>query len=87
MLFMVIERYKDKEAVYKRFHEKGRMMDKDINYVASWVSTDGNVCYQINDCKNEEALYNWASNWSDITDFEFIPVITSSEMSEKMANI
>ena len=28
MLYMVIEKYKDKEAVYKRFHEKGRMMPR-----------------------------------------------------------
>ena len=26
MLYMIIEKSKDKEAVYKRFHEKGRMM-------------------------------------------------------------
>ena len=25
MLYMIIERYKDKEAVYSRFAEKGRM--------------------------------------------------------------
>ncbi len=26
LLYMVIEKYKDKEAVYKRLHEKGRML-------------------------------------------------------------
>lgn len=38
MLFMVIEKYKDKEAVYKRFHEKGRMMPEGVSYVNSWVT-------------------------------------------------
>lgn len=40
---MVIEKYKDKEAVYKRFHEKGRMMPNGVSYVNSWVAEDGNT--------------------------------------------
>lgn len=88
MLYMVIEKYKDKdkEAVYKRFREKGRMMPEGVSYVNSWVSEDGNTCYQINEAQNEELLYEWSSNWNDVTDFEFIPVISSQEMSDKMAN-
>lgn len=38
MLFRVIEKYKDKEAVYKRFHEKGRMMPEGVSYMNSWVT-------------------------------------------------
>ena len=30
MLYMVIEKYKDKEAVYKRFREKVRMMPEGV---------------------------------------------------------
>ena len=86
MLYMVIEKYKNKEAVYKRFREKGRMMPEGVSYVNSWVSEDGNTCYQINEAQNEELLYEWSSNWNDVTDFAFIPVINSQEMSDKMAN-
>lgn len=78
MLYMVIEKYKDKEAVYKRFHENGRMMPDGVSYVSSWVTADGNTCYQINEAENEELLHEWASNWNDVTDFEFIPVIFKS---------
>ena len=83
---IVIEKYKNKEAVYKRFREKGRMMPEGVSYVNSWVSEDGNTCYQINEAQNEELLYEWSSNWNDVTDFAFIPVISSQEMSDKMAN-
>lgn len=83
---MIIEKYKNKEAVYKRFIEKGRMMPEGVSYVNSWVSEDGNTCYQINEAQNEELLYEWSSNWNDVTDFAFIPVISSQEMSDKMAN-
>lgn len=29
-------------------------------------------------------LNEWAPNWNDVTEFEFVPVISSQEMSEKM---
>ena len=87
MLYMVIEKYKDKEVVYKRFHEKGRMMPDGVRYVNSWVSEDGNTCYQINESDSLELLHKWAESWEDVTDFEFIPVISSKEMSDKMAKI
>lgn len=84
MLYMVIEKYKDKAAVYRRFRENGRMMPDGVSYVGSWVAADGNTCYQINDAESEDLLREWAANWSDITDFEFIPVISSHDMSEKI---
>ncbi len=86
MLYMVIEKYKDKEAVYKRFHEKGRMMPAGVSYVGSWVTADGNTCYQINEAESEQRLREWASHWEDVTDFTFIPVVSSREMSERMAS-
>ena len=61
------------------------MMPDGVRYVDSWVSADGNVCYQINESESEALLRQWAANWDDVTDFEFIPVISSREMSEKMA--
>ena len=63
--------------------EKERMMPKGISYVNSWVTEDGNTCYQINEAESVELLHEWASNWKDVTDFTFIPVITSHEMSKK----
>jgi hypothetical protein len=86
MLFMIIEKNRDANAVYKRFGEKGRMMPEGLNYVASWVELNGNRCFQVMECDDSELLQKWASNWKDIVDFEFIPVLTSKEMSEKMAD-
>ena len=61
------------------------MMPAGVSYVNSWVTEDGNTCYQINEAESLELLQKWAANWEDVTDFEFIPVISSQEMSEKMA--
>ena len=85
MLYMVLEKYKDKEEVYRRFREKGRIMPEGVSYVNSWVTADGNTCYQVNESESEELLHKWADNWKDVTDFEFIPVISSHEMSDKIA--
>lgn len=54
-----------------------------MRYVDSWVTADGNTCYQINESRSEALLHEWAANWSDV--IEFIPVISSREMREKMA--
>lgn len=85
MLFMVIEKNKDAKAVYERFREKGRMMPDGVSYVASWVELSGDRCFQVMECDDAELLQKWASNWEDIVDFEFIPVLSSKDMSEKMA--
>lgn len=86
MLFMVIEKNKDAKAVYERFGEKGRMMPEGVNYVASWTELNCDRCFQVMECENEKLLEEWAANWQDIVDFEFIPVLSSKDMSERMAN-
>ena len=48
MLYMVIERFKEGAApeIYRRFHEKGRMMPEGLIYVSSWIDLDFKICYQ-----------------------------------------
>lgn len=47
MLFMIIERFKnrDAKAVYRRFHEKGRMMPEGLTYVGSWIEASFDRCF------------------------------------------
>jgi len=87
MLFMIIEHFKNRnaKAVYKRFKEKGRMMPDGLNYLASWTEENGDRCFQVMECDNQELLQIWASHWKDLVDFEFIPVINGKEISEKMS--
>jgi uncharacterized protein DUF3303 len=81
MLFMVIETFRDGDAkpVYRRFKEKGRMAPKGVRYVSSWVTTDFERCYQVMDCDDRAFLDEWMSNWSDLAEFEVIPVISSEK--------
>jgi hypothetical protein len=80
MLYMVIENFKDGtgDAVYARFHERGRMLPENLFYVSSWVTPQRDRCFQLMECDDRRLLDEWAANWSDIVDFEFIPVQPSS---------
>jgi hypothetical protein len=84
MLYMVIERFKnrDAKAVYRRFREKGRMAPDGLTYVESWVETNFDRCFQLMECVDERFLKEWANHWQDLVDFEFVPVRPSKEAVE-----
>jgi hypothetical protein len=87
MLYMVIERFKnrDAKAVYRRFRDKGRMTPEGLAYVDSWVETNFNRCFQLMECEDAGLLQEWATNWSDLVEFEFVPVRRSKEAAELIA--
>lgn len=87
MLYIVIERFKNREAVpvYRRFREKGRMTPHGLRYVESWVETNFDRCFQLMECDDAQLLDEWAANWKDLVDFEFFPVRTSKEAAEMIA--
>jgi len=81
MLYMIIEHYRngDPLPVYRRFHERGRLAPEGLRYVSSWVTTELAHCYQVMECDDRRLLDEWIGNWSDLVDFEVIPVVTSAE--------
>ena len=83
---MIIERFHPEKVstLYRRFAEKGRMMPDGVNYVNSWINEDVTVCYQVMEAESIEKLNEWISHWSDLADFEIIPVITSAQAKEKV---
>lgn len=76
---MVVESFKDghPDRVGERFAERGRMMSPDIAYLSSWMTVDGARCFQLMEAPNREALDPWINKWSDLVDFEVIPVAES----------
>ena len=87
MLYMVIERFKNREAipVYRRFREKGRMAPEGLGYLDSWVETNFDRCFQLMECEDARLLEKWATHWKDLVDFEFVPVRTSKQAAELIA--
>lgn len=83
MLFMVIERFRnqDGKAVYRRFRERGRMASEGLTYVGSWIEANFDRCFQLMECDDVALLQEWVLNWSDLADFEIVPVMPSKETS------
>jgi hypothetical protein len=81
MLFMVIESLKpgSLESVGERFRRSGRMLPDGLTYHASWMTSDGNRCFQIMETSDPGLLDIWTGHWDDLVDFEVVPVVTSSE--------
>jgi hypothetical protein len=76
MLFMVIERFRNQDAlaVYRRFREKGRQMPDGLAFVGSWVSADVGRCFQLMECDDVTLLQRWVAAWSELIEFEIVPV-------------
>jgi hypothetical protein len=84
MLFMVIERFRNADAVpvYKRFAEKGRMMPEGLVYVDSWVEANLDRCFQLMECDDPALIQEWICNWSDLVEFEVVPITKAAETKE-----
>jgi len=86
MLFMVVERFRNRDAepVYRRLREQGRMMPAGLRYLGSWIETNFDRCFQLMECDDERLFADWTANWSDLMDFEIVPVTTSQEIQNVM---
>ena len=86
MLYMVIERFKNQDAVpvYRRFREKGRMTPDGLEYLSSWVDTKLERCYQIMETSDPTLMEEWIENWNDIVEFEVIAVTSSADAARAM---
>ena len=87
MLFMVIESFRnqDGKAVYRRFRDKGRMMPDGLKFVGSWTAADLSRCFQIMETDDVTLLQRWVAEWSDLTAFEIVPVVSGKETAEALA--
>jgi Domain of unknown function (DUF3303) len=87
MMFMIIEHFRGGDAVpvYRRFREQGRLAPDGLRYVSSWVTEDLKQCFQVMECEDRGLLDAWVSRWSDLVEFEIIPVITSADAQAAVA--
>jgi hypothetical protein len=86
VLYMIIERFKSRDPVpvYRRFRDQGRLVPDGLTYVSSWVTLDMDRCYQVMECEDRRILEQWMARWSDLIEFEVIPVVTSAQAVERI---
>lgn len=84
MLFMVIERYKnrDAKAVYQRVKEEGRILPDGLTYLGSWVEDNFDRCFQLMECEDPGLFQQWTVHWEDLVTFEIVHVVTSDVARE-----
>ena len=85
MLYMVIERFKDPRAIYRRLRDEGRFLPIGLRYVSSWVEPNYDRCWQVMETDDPQHLEEWTSHWRDLAEFEIVPVLTSKEAAEAIA--
>ena len=85
-LYLVIERFKkgDPVPIYRRFHERGRLMPDGLTYISSWVEPTLDRCYQVMETADPALLERWMAHWRDLVEFEVREVITSAEAAAKV---
>jgi hypothetical protein len=86
VLFMVIEGFRggDAKPIYRRLSEKGRMLPDGLRFIDSWVSADLRRCFQLMECDDPALFQRWTAEWSDLVEFEIVPVISAREAADKV---
>ena len=85
MLFIVIEYFKngDPAPVGERVARHGRMLPDGVTYHGSWIDEEGTSCFQLVEADNTDRLQPWIDRWSDLVDFEIVPVQPAIEFWAK----
>jgi hypothetical protein len=88
MLYMVIEYFNAGAAVdiYRRARDRGRQLPPGLEYVDSWVDLNYFRCFQLMRTDDRALFEIWIEAWSDLGHFEIIPVRTSAEAVQQIAD-
>jgi Protein of unknown function (DUF3303) len=50
-----------------------------LGFVDSWVTADLGRCFQIMECDDLTLLQRWVAEWSDLIEFEIVPVVRGKD--------
>ena len=84
---MVIETFtRGAGAVYERTAKRGRMLPPGLVYVDSWIDERTlDRCFQLMETEDPSLLEDWIANWSDLAEFEVVPVIDSAAAAARVS--
>jgi Protein of unknown function (DUF3303) len=85
---MVIEQFvHGARPVYERAAEKGRMLPDGLVYVDSWIDESLERCFQLMETDDPALFDEWIAEWSDIGEFEVVPVIDSATAASRVGSL
>jgi hypothetical protein len=59
------------------------MLPAGLVYVDSWVDERLDRCFQLMETAEPSLLDEWIARWSDLAEFEVVPVIDSAEAAAR----
>ena len=81
---MVIEDFiQGARPVYERVEGKGQMLPPGLLYLDSWIDEALQRCFQLMETDDPSLLDAWMAQWSDLVNFEVVPLIGPTEASER----
>ena len=88
MRYMVIETYRQGPGpVSARVAEQGRLLPPGLTYLESWIDERGlDRCFQLMETEDPSLFDQWIANWSDLVEFEIVPVMSSAEAAARTAS-
>ena len=86
---MVIERFRNRDPrpIYGRLEREGRQMPEGLRYVGSWIEANFDRCWQLMECDDPKLFQHWIAHWTDLVEFEIVPVSPSKDVSELMKRL
>jgi hypothetical protein len=85
--YLVIETFtRGARPVYERAAERGRMLPPGLVYVDSWIDEHTlDRCFQLMETEDPSLFDEWIARWSDLAEFEVVPVIDSAAAAARVA--
>lgn len=82
MLFMITSTGEpgDQNELLKRMGERGNASPEGIKVIGSWVYPGAHKAFTVCEANDVKALVNMTLPWSDLRQFEIVPVIEMAEL-------
>jgi hypothetical protein len=58
---------------------EGRQLPDGLEYVDSWVEDGLGRCFQLMETDDPSTFDDWTARWTDLAEFEIVPVLSSGE--------
>jgi len=60
------------------------MLPEGLEYVESWIDERRlDRCFQLMETEDPSLFDEWTAKWSDLAEFEIVPVISSAEAAAR----
>jgi hypothetical protein len=82
---MVIETFvQGARPAYERAAAKGRLLPSGLAYLDSWIDEGLDRCFQLMETDDPSLFEAWTAEWSDLVEFEIVPVVGSGDASARV---